>query len=87
MKHWFVPLNGIQWLTLVLLVAVVAGFTYGFIQISNARQEANAGNRTGWCYLESLVLNSKRSTPEKKHQTVVVIRHLLAKIGEPDCDR
>lgn len=32
-RHYFVPLNGIQWLTLVLLLIVLGGFIYGFGQL------------------------------------------------------
>jgi hypothetical protein len=92
MKHYFVPLNGIQWLTLVLLVAVSAGFAYGFNQAKDQRAalahvQAHQGDsvRTTFCYFESLGQKSKRLTPAQKRQEVKVIRKALAKIGEPDC--
>jgi len=92
MKHYFVPLNGIQWLTLVLLVAVGAGFSYGFHQINqqqailtNVQVHQGDSVRTTFCYFESLGQKSKRLTPAQKRQEVKVIRKALAKIGEPDC--
>jgi hypothetical protein len=92
MKHYFVPLNGIQWLTLVLLVAVSGGFAYGFNQINNqqaalAHVQAHQGDsvRTTFCYFESLGQKSKRLTSAQKRHEVKVIRKALAKISEPDC--
>jgi hypothetical protein len=92
MKNYFVPLNGIQWLTLVLLVAVCAGFSYGFQQINHQQSalghvQAHQGDsvRTTFCYFESLGQKSKRLTPAQKRQEVNVIRKALAKIDEPDC--
>ena len=92
MKTYFVPLNGIQWLTLVLLVSVAAGFSYGFNAISNQQSvlghiQTHQGDsvRTTFCYFESLGQKSKRLTPAQKRQEVRVIRKALAKIGEPDC--
>lgn len=70
------------WLVCAILAA---GLGISIVTAIGAGQKANEGQRTGWCYLESLVLKNKRSTPAKKHQTIVVIKHLLTKINEPDC--
>jgi hypothetical protein len=87
MKHYFVPINGIQWLTLALLVTVCAGFAYGFNQATDQRValahiQAHQGDsvRTTFCYFESLGQKSKHLTPGQKRQEVKVIRKALAKI-------
>lgn len=42
MSQFFRPLNGIQYLTLMLIVFMAAGFIYGFSRIENAQRSIQA---------------------------------------------
>jgi hypothetical protein len=52
MTHRYVPLNWIQWLTLVLCAAVALGFAWGFHEIKDVQAHQNDALRSIICRAE-----------------------------------
>lgn len=89
MRHFFRPLNGIQYLTLGLVVVMAAGFIYGFSQIQAARKTQNAGLRIFICSFEHAALHpkDKSQTPRDGQRTYIVrfFDGVLERINVPLC--
>lgn len=75
------PINWIQWLTLVLAVAVIAGI-FVLEQVARATNDAQ---RKVYCYFEQATLADPRLTVDDKKRTVRVFGHALSLINEPPC--
>ena len=91
MRH-FVPLNGIQWLTLMLLLAVVAGFSYGFDQqhntnmaVAHVQAHQNDAIRSVICFAEHVVRTRPGIPHKQRVEAVQFYRHALHHAHLPPC--
>lgn len=92
MKHYFVPLNGIQWLTLVLLAAVAGGFAYGFSQvhdttvaIAGVQQHQNDALHSIMCFAEHAVRVRPGIPHDQRMQALHFYETALKKAHLPPC--
>lgn len=83
MRH-FVPLNGIQWLTLLLLLAVVAGFAYGFgqqhdtnLKVAEVQAHQNDALRSIFCFAEHTVKVRPGIPHKQREQALAFYQHAL----------
>jgi hypothetical protein len=84
-RHFFVPVNGIQWLTLVLAVALAAGFTFGTMRLDNVQAHENDAIRSIMCFAELRTRQSQVLTPQQKRQGIQFYDQALAKAQIAPC--
>lgn len=92
MKHYFVPLNGIQWLTLLLLAVVAGGFAYGFNQqhatnvtVANVQAHQNDALREILCFAEHTVMVRPGIPHKQRVEAVQFYRHALERAHLQPC--
>jgi hypothetical protein len=82
MTHRYVPLNWIQWLTLVLSAAVALGFAWGFHEIKTVQSHQNDALRSIICRAERVVrtepglTTAERRRAERFYVGALVDAHL-----------
>lgn len=70
MKHRYVPLNWIQWLTLTLCAAVAIGFSYGFHEIKQVQRHQNDALDSIICRAERVVRTEPGLTADERHRAL-----------------
>ncbi len=86
--HEFVPLNLIQWLTLVTAVTTAVLVVIIVHQGRTQRQQADSGLRTFICFFEKAALHPNHQAPptgDQKKYIVHFFNNVLDKINEPRC--
>lgn len=71
----------------VVIILLAGASVFAVIRAQEAQQHANDGQRTGWCYVETLVLKNPRTTQTKRRKTIAQVNHLLSLIHEPPCTK
>lgn len=86
MRQFFRPLNGIQYLTLALLIVMAAGFIYGFRIVENVQRHQNDGLRTVICLAEGFVKGSHHIDAQQRAQSLRFYNQALSKAHLRSCD-
>jgi hypothetical protein len=80
-----IPLNWVQWLSLLTTMIVVVLLPIIIIQGRAQRVQANEGIRTFICFFEQAALKSPHQTPQQVHRIHVFFSNVLTAIHQPPC--
>jgi len=80
-----VPLNWIQWVSLLTTMAVAVTLPLIIIQGRHQRAQANEGLRIFICHFESAALRSPNQKPQQIHKIHVFFANVLTAIHQPPC--
>jgi hypothetical protein len=83
--HKLLPLNWVQWLSLLTVAALSILMPFLIIRVENAHRDTNNSIRSVLCYFEHRALESPQLTEAQKRQAVRIYAQALAQIGEPAC--
>ena len=78
MRGFFRPINGIQWLTLILIACVAVGFTYGFSALSSTQAHENDALRSIMCYAQHVVKVRPGIPPKQRHAALRFYKRAIA---------
>lgn len=83
----FRPTNGIQWLTLALVVVVTVGFIYGFQRLSYEQAHQNDALRSLICRAELFVRKQPDAsiTAKQRHEALKFYRDALRAANLAPC--
>lgn len=83
--HRLVPLNWIQWMSLLTTMAVAVVIPLIIIQSREQRAQASEGLRVFICHFEAAALKSPNQTPQQIHRVHVFFANVLTAIHQPPC--
>lgn len=82
-KH--VPLNWVQWMSLLTTIALAVVLPIIVIQLDNARRDTENTIGRILCFSEIRTLQNPKLTPLQKRQAIQFYNGALAQINEPAC--
>ena len=80
-----VPLNWIQWVSLLTTMSVAVILPLMIIQGRHQRAQASEGLRTFICHFEAAALRTPNQTPQQIHKIHVFFTDVLTAIHQPPC--
>ena len=83
--HRLIPINWIQWVSLLTSMSVAVLLPLFIIQGRQQRVRANEGLRVFVCHFEAAALKSPHQTPQQVHRVHVFFANVLTAIHQPPC--
>ncbi|HET6914473.1 MAG TPA: hypothetical protein VFH56_00135 [Acidimicrobiales bacterium] len=85
MPYRIVPLNWIQWLTLLLLLAIAVVTPIEFARIHDVQHHQNDAIQSIMCFAEKRTVQNKQLPPKQRRQTLRFFEQALANAHLTPC--